>query len=220
MAARRQHRHGRFVLRHVCHQTRHPDPRPAPGANNFAHPHPPAPPNHTDIAANESAKTGLLPSSDRLPGESSSPTPNHDSTTPPHATLPSLLSGSPYEETNLRIQHILKAEGPGGFLARIDLDVPVLYQSRNLRWTPEDVAAARNLVGRLITYQETTNQLRAQGVGLLEEWNRLMDRSLPVKELRADSPSLPANQDAAAHTPHPPAGSPNTESIKIQPAGK
>jgi hypothetical protein len=57
------------------------------------------------------------------------------------------------EQTNLRIQHILTAEAPGGHLAKIDIDVPVLYQSRNLRWTPSEVAEARELLVRLADYQ-------------------------------------------------------------------
>ena len=174
-----------------------------------------------DMADNKSAMTGLLPSGDRLPGEPASPSAGGKSaiTSAAHAAVPSVPTGSPYEETNLRIQHILNAEGPDGFLARLDLDVPVLYQSRNLRWTPVDVTEARDLVGRLIGYQERTTLLRAEGGDLLAEWNRLMDRSLPVKELRADSPSLPSNQEDAADAPHP-AVLLNTESIKIQPAGK
>ena len=199
---------------------------PPPGLSNSqvvrtspTAPKPPAKPA-PETPGGEAVRTGLMPSGDHLPGEPVSPTAGNKH---PAATTrpapPSLPSGSPYEETNLRIQHILNAEGPGGFLARLDLDVPVLYQSRNLRWTTEDVAAARDLVGRLISYQEKTKLLRAEGADLLASWNRLMDRSLPVRELRADSPSLPSNQEDAADAPHP-AVLLNTESIKIQPAGK
>jgi len=173
-----------------------------------------------DTPGSASAGAGLLPNGDRLPGEPGFPPAGaKPATSAPHRMLPSPPTGSPYEETNLRIQHILNAEGPGGFLARLDLDVPVLYQSRNLRWTPEDVAQARDLVGRLINYQEKTSLLRAEGADLLAGWNHLMDRSLPVKELRADSPSLPSNQEDAGGTSRP-AVLPNAESIKIQPAGK
>lgn len=182
-------------------------------------PKPPAKPVAAP-AGGATAGTGLLPNGDRLPGDPGfPPTAAKAAPTATRSALPSLPSGSPYEETNLRIQHILNAEGPGGFLARLDLDVPVLYQSRNLRWTPEDVAHARELVGRLIGYQEKTQLVRAEGADLLAEWNRLLDRSLPVGELRADSPSLPSNQEDSGESPRP-AVTPHAESIKIQPAGK
>jgi len=177
-------------------------------------------PDVTVTTDGKSARTDLMPNGDRLPGEpAASPATDKHAAATSRPAPPSLPSGSPYEETNLKIQHILNAEGPGGFLARLDLDVPVLYQSRNLRWTPDDVTEARELVGRLISYQEKTKLLRAEGGDLLATWNRLMDRSLPVKELRADSPSLPTNQEDAADSAHP-AVLLNTESIKIQPAGK
>lgn len=128
-------------------------------------------------------------------------------------------SANAFEQTNLRIQHILTAEAPGGHLAKIDLDVPVLYQSRNLRWTAEEVAEARELLVRLANYQEKSRAMRAEGVALLDSWNHLVQRSIPDGELRADSPTLPANQEDAASTPRP-VGLDTTESIQIKPAGK
>ncbi len=191
----------------------------APPASPPATPKPAAKPAPAPVVGAPAA-AGLLPNGDRLPGDQGFPsTAATTASRAGHHTLPGQPSGSPYEETNLRIQHILNAEGPGGFLARLDLDVPVLYQSRNLRWTPEDVAHARDLVGRLISYQEKTQLVRAEGTDLLAEWNHLLERSLPVGELRADSPSLPSNQDDHGDTPRP-AAAPNAETIKIQPAGK
>lgn len=163
------------------------------------------------------SQASLLPNASHLPGErvpAAGPKPA-DSSHP----LPGLPATPVFEETNLRIQHILTAEAPGGHLARIDLDVPVLYQSRALRWTPAEVAAARTLLGRLMDYQEQSRLLRAEGGDLLEAWNRLIGHSLPTTELRADSPSLPANQEDRANSPRP-AGLNTTESIQIQPAGK
>ncbi|RYD21587.1 MAG: hypothetical protein EOP88_10805 [Verrucomicrobiaceae bacterium] len=155
----------------------------------------------------------LMPGKDRLPGEK-------PSATAPAATAPASRNlQAAFEQTNLRIQHILTAEAPGGHLARIDLDVPVLYQSRNLRWTPEEVAQARELLTRLADYQEKTQTLRAEGAELLDAWNQLVERSIPASQLRADSPTLPTNQQDAADTPRP-AGLDTTELIKIQPAGK
>lgn len=167
-----------------------------------------------------SSPAKLMPSADRLPGETTSPTPlGKHIPTNPHAALPALTSAGPFEETNLRIQHILTAEAPGGHLDRIDIDVPVLYHSRTLRWTEQEVAGARDLLVRLMDYQEKSLQLRSDGAALLDAWNHLIENSIPATELRADSPSLPANQHDASDAPRP-AGLSTTESIQIQSSGK
>ena len=95
----------------------------------------------------------------------------------------------------------------------------MLYQSRNLRWTPAEVAEARELLIRLADYQEKSRTLRLEGAELLDSWNRLIERSIPATDLRADSPTLPTNQQDAADAPRP-AGLDTTELIQIQPAGK
>lgn len=155
----------------------------------------------------------LMPSGDRLPGEKAAASSN------PRQALAQSQSENIFEETNLRIQHILTAEAPGGHLARIDIDVPVLYQSRNLRWTSAEVAEARALLVRLADYQEKSQMLRVEGVELLDSWNHLVERSIPSGDLRADSPTLPINQQDAADAPRP-AGLNTSESIQIQPSGK
>ncbi len=157
----------------------------------------------------------LLPSHDRLPGEKSAGETSHD------AGISARGSAAPtaFEQTNLRIQHILTAEAPGGHLSRINLDVPVLYQSRSLRWTAAEVADARVLLARLADFQEKSRLLRAEGSELLDSWNHLIERSIPAGDLRADSPTLPANQQDTAGTPRP-AGLDTRELIQIQPAGK
>jgi hypothetical protein len=191
---------------------------PADSANpaNPAEPAEPAIPSDlTPSSAGGSAtQAGLMPDGDRLPGEPDPASAGNKRSASSHAwPVPSAISG--FEETNLRIQHILTAEAPGGHRARIDLDVPVLYQSRNLRWTPADVQEARKILARLMDYQEKSLHLRAEGNDLLMAWNRLIGRSLPTAELRADSPSLPSNQEDAADAPRP-ADLITTESIQIQ----
>lgn len=99
-----------------------------------------------------------------------------------------------FEETNIRIQHVLDAESPSGDVNRIVIDVPVLYRSRNLRWTQAEATEARSLLERLATYQENVRTLRNEGTELRDAWNSLMSNSIPGEALRADSPSLPANQ--------------------------
>lgn len=163
-----------------------------------------------------SVQSPLMPDQNRLPGENvqvgSAPS-------SARSALSQSRSESPFEQTNLRIQHILTAEAPGGHLAKIDLDVPVLYQSRNLRWTPAEVAEARELLARLADYQEKSRALRSEGLALLDSWNHLVGRSIPSGELRADSPTLPMNQQDAADAPRP-VGLDTSESIQIKPAGK
>lgn len=170
------------------------------------------------LAAAPSTGSALMPGNERLPGESTAtgikPTP-----TDPRRALSGSPSTSAFEETNIRIQHILTAEAPGGHLDRIDIDVPVLYQSRSLRWTADEVAEARSILTRLMDYQDKSRTLRAEGLALLDSWNSLIENSIPTGDLRADSPSLPANQEDAADAPRP-AGLITTESIQIQPSGK
>lgn len=162
--------------------------------------------------ATSPAKASFLPNQDRLPGE-----------TAPQETSPASLAlappANPFEQTNIRVQHILTAEAPGGQLAKIDIDVPVLYQSRALRWTPAEVADARGLLTRLSAYQEKSRALRDEGAELLGAWNQLVERSIPAGQLRADSPTLPANQQDAAATPRP-AVLDTAGSIQIKTAGK
>lgn len=171
------------------------------------------------LAENSSVASSseLMPSKDRLPGEQKSSVSTEPKIKPSDPR--SAPSGAPlfqnFEETNLRIQHILTAEAPGGHLDRIDIDVPVIYQSRNLRWTTTQAAEARKLMARLMDYQEKSLQLRAEGAELLDSWNRLIGSSIPAGDLRADSPTLPANQQDAADAPRP-AGLTTTESIQIK----
>ena len=94
----------------------------------------------------------------------------------------------------MRMQHILTATANDGSISRIDLEVPVLYRSRQLRWSPAEVARAEDLMIQLMEYQDRSRQLRAQGEKLLTDWNALIGQSIPASRLRADSPSIPANQ--------------------------
>ncbi len=163
-----------------------------------------------------SVSAGLMPGKS-LPGEKAT-TPNKRTPADPRH-MPSASASSTFEETNIRIQHVLTAEAPGGHVDRIDLDVPVLYQSRNLRWTPTEIATARQLLVQLIDHQEKSRQLRSEGVVLLDAWNQLIGKSIPAGELRADSPTLPANQQDSADAPRP-AGLITNESIQLQPSSK
>ena len=185
---------------------------------------PPAGPANTTSAQPPAAAAtaappapSMLPDTERLPGDTGAnlaakpPAPAD-----PRQTLP---APAPFEETNLHIQHVLTAAAPGGDLSRIVLNVPVLYQSRNLGWTQREVAESRALLQRLTTYQENSRALREEATQLLTAWNHLVERSIPTSVLRADSPSLPANQDYAGRS-QAPAGLDTAEAIQIQPAAK
>lgn len=148
----------------------------------------------------------LLPDGNALPGTDISPNRG--------ATHPSALASN-FEETNIRIQHVLDAEFPSGDVSRIIVDVPVLYRSRSLRWTQDEAARARILLDRLAAYQSQVRNLRTEGTQLLDEWNSLMTGSIPGAALRSDSPSLPANQQDGLLPGRLP-GSDTVDTIKLQ----
>lgn len=162
-------------------------------------------------ADEETQATGLLPDPERLPGDKAVPT------EPDPKSARSSRPTPTFEETNLQIQHVLSAEAPGGDLSRIVINVPVLYQSRNLGWTADDIAESRKLLVQLSAYQEKVRALREESTALLAAWNRLVDSSIPDTLLRADSPSLTANQGVAEIDPKK-GGLDSAEAIQIQPS--
>ncbi|HSP41514.1 MAG TPA: hypothetical protein VLO11_01465 [Luteolibacter sp.] len=171
-----------------------------------------------DKPATPYAATPTLLPGESLPGEDTAAAADPVASDPREA-LATPPASAAFEETNLRIQHILTAGTPDGTLDRIVLDVPVLYESRGLRWTPAEVEQARELLVRLMDYQDKSRALRAEGLTLLDAWNSLVERSIPAGELRADSPSLPSNQEDAATAPRP-ADFISSDSIQIQSLGK
>jgi hypothetical protein len=169
--------------------------------------------NPAPLAQSPRAKALLHPGP-ALPGDTAT---RPDAATPPlPATTPGFGHG--FEETNVRIQHALSAEGPEGELGRILLEVPVLYESRRLRWTPELVSEARQLLDRLRVHQENLRSIRQEGTTLLAAWNLLIDRSIPDDALRADSPSLPVNQSGGNQGPSP-IGLDTSETIRVSSSG-
>ncbi|MCW1884468.1 hypothetical protein OKA04_06975 [Luteolibacter flavescens] len=164
---------------------------PGPGTLTNA----PAPPMPAMVAGSPKQADSLLPHGSLLPGD----------TAKPQAADPKRLASAgsgpetAFEETNLRIQHVLQAQGPEGEdLGKLTLEVPVLYRSRALRWTPEEVAQARKLMTRIGNYQEAAQMVRNEGQKLLGEWNALIGESIPTPVLRADSPSLSGSLNSSA----------------------
>ncbi|MCP5538324.1 MAG: hypothetical protein H7A51_19085 [Akkermansiaceae bacterium] len=162
------------------------------------------PDGHTDNRT-ESPQASLVPSDSSLPGEQPLSTKAEPtSAASPVAVNPGILAksdagksasdvGLGWESTNLKVQHILSADSGDGELEKIVLNVPVLYETRTMRWTPQDIAQARNVMGRLMVYERNLNNLRKEGQAILKDWNRLLENTVPAPALRADSPSLPYN---------------------------
>jgi hypothetical protein len=162
---------------------------PGPGVTATA----PTPPAPAMIAATPKPADSLMPRGGHLPGDIVKP----QAADPRRLTSAGSGPETAFEETNLRIQHVLQAQGPAGEdLGKIMLDVPVLYRSRALRWTPEEVARARALMTRIGHYQEAAQIVRNEGQKLLGEWNALVGESIPTPVLRADSPSLTGSLQA------------------------
>jgi hypothetical protein len=189
-------------------------PAPTPVAQLRPSPAPPAP--NPTAPSNPDHK--LIPAGDRLPGDVS-PSPKTKPAPSKHISsgAPLAESGPPYEETNLRVQHVLIAESPDEKLGKLTIDVPVLYRSRNLRWNATQADQARHLLARLGDYQEKARNLRNEGLLILQDWNLLMSSSIPADVLRADSPSLPVNQESP-NPGQPTTSLDSTQSIQVQPS--
>lgn len=175
-------------------------------------------------AAADGKIKSLAPSETRLPGEQAEPTaapPEAPVAAAPLKVAPGKLAalrgngsaeGLGWESTNLKVQHILSADSGGGELEKIILNVPVRYQTRTMRWTTADIEKARNVLARLMIYERDLNALRQQGEGILNDWNSLLENTVPSSVLRADSPSLPYNHgNGASQTDLPD----STEVIKV-----
>ncbi len=133
------------------------------------------------------------------------------------AGAPKSSPDAEFEETNLKVQHVLSVVAPDGEIGRVVTEVPVLYQTRTLRWDQAQVAAARNLLAALQAHQQKARALRAEGIALLDAWQALVAGSIPTPALRADSPTLPANQ-AGESARRGPAGLETSKSIEVKTA--
>ncbi len=174
--------------------------------------------NNSTDSKNSVASSQPISSPENLVTKQSAPTnktpgvkTNSHSAAPKHQLPPAPLA-SGFEETNIRMQHILDAESTSGDIHRIVIDVPVLYKSRNLRWSQDNAAQARVLLQRLEAYQEKSRTLRDEGQLILEDWNKLMDTSVPNHVLRADSPSISSNLLKSSRMAH----ASDSEAVKIQ----
>lgn len=158
-------------------------------------------PGDEDTSPNASVE-GLMPSSESLPGSSASEGANVskdiDLTKAASPSPVDKLMESGWEKTNHKVQHALQADFGSGDVESILIDVPVFYQSRTMRWSPDDIKTARGLLSRLLIYEANINKLKLEGEAILIEWNGLLEKTLPNSSLRADSLSLPYNHSSLA----------------------
>ena len=87
-----------------------------------------------------SQQPSLIPDSHRLPGEQLDTTAVKPVATDPRNALPGSAAAGAYEETNLRIQHILTAESPGGQLDRSS--TTAANSAGNLRKSPKPATSS------------------------------------------------------------------------------
>jgi|GEM_PF-608584 hypothetical protein len=102
-----------------------------------------------------------------------------------------------WEKTNLKVQHILSADVGMTENEKIIINVPVLYQTRSMRWTPQQMVKARDVLERLMLYERDLSKLRKEGLDIMASWNHIIRDTIPAGSLRADSPSLPYNHGDA-----------------------
>lgn len=98
-----------------------------------------------------------------------------------------------WEETNDRIQHVLEAQDANAS-ERLILQVPVIYQTRGLRFGPTEAKEAARILRALKIYRGQIAKLHKDGKNIQQAWDSLLLAAQPIRSLRADSPSLPASQ--------------------------
>lgn len=108
--------------------------------------------------------------------------------------LPVPVVNRSLEPTNLRMQHIFMADTGAEQMERLELELPVLYECRTLSWDAESIEEARYLALQMSEHLKDVQIVRKNGEALMAQWKELLKRTMPTDVLRADSPSLPENQ--------------------------
>ena len=98
-----------------------------------------------------------------------------------------------WEETNDKIQHALIAQD-SSTSERIIIEVPVIYQTRGLRFGAPQAKEASRILRALKIYQGQIKKLHQDGKNIQLAWDSLLASAQPISSLRADSPSLPDSQ--------------------------
>ena len=134
---------------------------------------------------------------------------------PRSSTLPAQIKGDGLEQTMLNMQRGFLI---AGFLSEADADafasreegdvlkpkpiwslpvpisIPVMHRSRQLALTPDMLAKAKTIEGRLASLNKRSQELAAEAASILKEWNQILDSGTPTQVLDVNSPSLTTNQ--------------------------
>ena len=81
--------------------------------------------------------------------------------------------------TTLGVEQIVKVESLNGELEEFTVSLPVLYPENMLSWNTESIAAAQQLATDIEAHLKQVSAVQANGVKLLEDWNRLVSQSTP-----------------------------------------
>lgn len=99
-----------------------------------------------------------------------------------------------FEETSRVMFRTLVAQMGDGKNNILRLKVPILYKSRLMRMTEEDVDNARKILEKTKEAQKLLEQAKVLIQEALPEWNELVRKTTPYEALLPESPSLPSNQ--------------------------
>ncbi|MDQ8190727.1 hypothetical protein [Roseibacillus persicicus] len=93
------------------------------------------------------------------------------------------------QSTTLGVEQIVQVESLNGELEEFTVSLPVLYPENMLSWNESSIVEAQRLAEEIELHLEQVRAVQANGVQLLEDWNRLVSGSVP-KEVLLDEASL------------------------------
>lgn len=164
----------------------------------------PATPVREDSITASSPEDFVAPSPDSLPGAAKAATPQLKPVNPHSATstislpsTPAIAHSNAWEETNDKVQHVITAQAEDGESERIILEIPVIYMTRGLRFSPAEAKEAERILRALKIYQGQIKQLHQDGLNIQTAWQTLLNNAQPIEALRADSPSLPKSNQGS-----------------------
>lgn len=88
--------------------------------------------------------------------------------------------------TTLGVEQIVQVESLNGELEEFTISLPVLYPENMLSWNESSIVEAQRLAHEIEMHLEQVRSVQANGVKLLEDWNRLVSSSVPSEVLLED----------------------------------
>ena len=85
--------------------------------------------------------------------------------------------------TTLGVEQIVEVESLNGELEKFTVSLPVLYPENVLSWNEQSISEAQQLANNIEAHLEQVREVQANGVQLLEDWNRLVSKSVPKSVL-------------------------------------